>query len=72
MTHGAPTAVTPSYVNTVQLPIPALLPPAMPATSWTMQQPSYHQLTTHPTVHPMATDTLPAVPAQTCQKFIQG
>ena len=31
MAHGAPTAVTPSYSDTVQLLIPALLPPATPA-----------------------------------------
>ena len=37
-----------------------------------MQQPPYHQLTTQPTVHPMATDTLPPVPAQIRQKIIQG
>ena len=72
MAHGAPTAVAPSYSDTVQPPIPALLPPATPATGWTMQQPPYHQLTTQPTVHPMATDTLPPVPAQIRQKIIQG
>ena len=70
--HGAPTAVAPSYSDIVQLPIPALLPPVMPATGWTMQQPPYYQLTTQPTVHPMATDTLPPVPAQIRQKIIQG
>ena len=64
MAHGAPTAVTPSYSDTVQQPIPALLPPAIPATGWTMQQPPYHQLTTQPTVYPMATDTLPPIPSQ--------
>ena len=72
MAHGAPTAVAQSYSDTVQPPIPALLPPAMPATGWTMQQPPYHQLTTQPTVHPMANDTLPPVPAQIRQKIIHG
>ena len=69
MAHGAPTAVAPSYSDTVQLPIPALLPPAMPSTGWTMQQPPYHQLTTQPTVLPMATDTLPPVPAQYAKRL---
>ena len=72
MAHGAPTAVAPSYSDTLQPPIPALLPPATPATGWTMQQQPYHQLTTQPTVHPMATDTLPPVPAQIRHKIIQG
>ena len=72
MAHGAPIAVASSYLDTVQPTIPALLPPPMPATGWTMQQPPYHQLTTQPTVHPMATDTLPPVPAQIRQKIIQG
>ena len=72
MAHGAPTAVAPSYSDTVQPPIPTLLLPVMPATGWTMQQPPYHQLTTQPTVHPMATDTLSPVPAQIRQKIIQG
>ena len=69
--HGAPTAVASSHSDTVQLLIPALLPPAMPATGWTMQQPPYHQLTIQPTVQPMATDTLPPIPAQIHQKIIQ-
>ena len=72
MAHGASTAVAPSYSDTVQLLIPALLPPAMPAAGWTMQQPPYNQLTTQPTVYPMATDTLSPVPAQIRQKIIQG
>ena len=72
MAHGTPTAVVPSYSDTVQPPIPALLPPVMPATGWTMQQPPYHQLTTQPTVYPMATDALPPVPALIHQKIIQG
>ena len=38
------------------------------ATGWTMQQPPYHQLTTQPTIHPMANDTLPPVPTQMHQK----
>ena len=37
-----------------------------------MQQPPYHQLTTQPIVYPMATDTLPPIPSQICQKIIQG
>ena len=72
MAHGATTAVAPSYSDTVQPPIPALLPPAMPATGCTMHEPPYHQLTTQPTVHPKATDTLPPVSTQICQKIIQG
>ena len=39
MAHGAPTAVAPSYSDKVQPPISVLLPPAMPATGWTIQQP---------------------------------
>ena len=72
MAHGALTAIVPSYSVTVQPPIPVLLPLFMPATGWTMQQPPYHKLTIQPTVHPMATDTLPPVLAQICQKIIQG
>ena len=70
--HGATTAVAPSYSDTVQPLIPALLPPAMPTTGWTIHEPPYHQLTTQPTVHPKATDALPPVSTQICQKIIQG
>ena len=70
--HGAPIEVTPSYSDAVQPPIPTLLLPSIPTTAWTMQQPPYHQVTTQPTVHPMANDTLPPVPAQLCQRIIQG
>ena len=72
MAHGAPTAVTSSYLDVVQLPMPTLLLPSMPATSLTMQQPPYHQLIIQPTVHPMANNTLPPVLAQIHQKIIQG
>ena len=72
LAHGAHTAVAPSYLDAVQPPIPTPLLPSIPTTAWTIHQPAYHQVTTQPTVHPMAKDTLPPVPAQLRQNIIQG
>ena len=72
LAHGALTAAAPSYLDAVQLPIPTSLPPSIPTTAWTMQQLPYHQVTTQPTVHPMAKNTLQPVPAQLRQKIIRG
>ena len=72
LAHGAPTAVALSYLDAVQPPISTLLLPSIPTTARTTQQSPYHQVTTQPTVHPMANDTLPPQPAQLRQKIIQG
>ena len=70
--HAAITAAAPMYPAVVQPPISTLLPPSMPTSSWTTQQPPYHQLTMQPPAHLTTCDTLPPVPAQIRQKIIQG
>ena len=59
MAHGTPTEVTPSYLDAVQLPIPALLLPSIPATGWTL-----HAATT--------IDNTACSPPNGHQKIIQG
>ena len=60
------------YPAVVQPSMSTLLPPSMPTSSWTTQQPPYHQLTMQPPAHLTTCDTLPPVPAQIHQKIIQG
>ena len=84
-TMSHPTIVTPTQGNTaltqpLQLTISATVqplinvvqPPPTSAASGTIGQPAYHY-TKHvqPLIHQMASDTLPPVPAQMCQKIIQ-
>ena len=65
-------AAHPMYPAIVQPPISTLLLPLMLTSSWTMQQPPYHQLTKQRPAHQMTSDILPPMLALIRQKIIQG